>query len=385
MKKLMFALLFALCGAAAFAQNVLVLAPLQNDGKIAEGQIRSLTRLLENALQRTGKFDIIDRGATEDILREHGFQLSDLSDSRKTAEVSKVLNANYLVRPSVMPLAGDLFLESRIVDLNTAKILNSAEVRIKADLSDAYEKLGAFAAALTGTVGGGTARGGGSAQNAASHVERGKMFYARGDYDTALLEFTDALRLDKNDADACERRALIYTIKGDYDRAIADYSQAIRIDPDNASYYDSRGWVYYIKKDYDRAIADFSQAIRIDPNNDDAYYDHRGEAYREKKDYDRAIADFSQAIRIDPDYAYHYLDRGNIYREKKDYDRAIADYSQAIRIDPDDINCYIIRGNVYLEKKDYDRAITDYSQALRINPDNSAAKYWIEIARKRGR
>ncbi|MDR2661559.1 MAG: DUF1566 domain-containing protein [Treponema sp.] len=158
MKKLLFALIFALCGAAAFAQNVLVLAPLQNDGGIAEGQIRSLTRLLENALQRTGKFDIIDRGATEDILREHGFQLSDLSDSRKTAEVSKVLNANYLVRPSVMPLAGDLFLESRIVDLNTARILNSAEVRIKADLSDAYEKLGAFAAALTGSV-----RGGGAA------------------------------------------------------------------------------------------------------------------------------------------------------------------------------------------------------------------------------
>ena len=77
-------LLFAV-SVAAFAQNALVLAPLQNDGKIEDGQIRTLTRLLENALQRTRKFDIIDRGAVEDILKEHGFQLSDLSDTRKTA------------------------------------------------------------------------------------------------------------------------------------------------------------------------------------------------------------------------------------------------------------------------------------------------------------
>jgi formylglycine-generating enzyme required for sulfatase activity len=157
MKRLVFYLVFVICGGAAFGQDVLVLAPLQNDGEIEEGQIRSLTRLLENALQRTLKFDIIDRGAVEDILREHGFQLSDLADSRKTAELGDILGADFLVRPSVMPLAGDLFLESRIVDVNTARMLNSAEIRIRADLSGAYEKLGEFAAALTGSVGAGVA------------------------------------------------------------------------------------------------------------------------------------------------------------------------------------------------------------------------------------
>jgi hypothetical protein len=94
--------------AAAFGQNALVLAPLSNNG-----QIRSFSRFLENALQCTRKFGIIDRERVEDILREHGFQLSDLADSRKTAELGKLLNANFLVRPLVMPLAGGLFLESR--------------------------------------------------------------------------------------------------------------------------------------------------------------------------------------------------------------------------------------------------------------------------------
>jgi TolB-like protein len=155
MKRTIFALVFAVSAVLAFGQDVLVLAPLQNDGEIEDVQIKTLTRLLENALQRTQRFEIIDRGAVEDILKEHGFQLSDLADARKTVELGKLLNANYLVRPSVMPLAGDLFLESRIVDVNTARMLNSAEVRIKYDLSDAYEKLGDFAATLAGAAAGG--------------------------------------------------------------------------------------------------------------------------------------------------------------------------------------------------------------------------------------
>jgi hypothetical protein len=152
MKKLFFYLVFAICAIAAFGKNSLVLAPLLNDGGIEEGRIRMLTRLLENAIQRTRKFDIIDRGAVGDILKEHDFQLSDLSDDRKTVELGKILNANFLMRPSVMPLAGDLFLESRIVEVNTGRMINSAEVRIKADLSDAYEKLGELVSALTGTA-----------------------------------------------------------------------------------------------------------------------------------------------------------------------------------------------------------------------------------------
>jgi formylglycine-generating enzyme required for sulfatase activity len=147
-----FGLVFAICAAAAFGQNSLVLAPLLNEGGIEEVQIRTLTRLLENAIQRTGRFNIIDRGAVEDILREHGFQLSDLSDSWKTAELGRMLNANYLARPSVMPLAGVLYLEARIVEVNTARMPYSAEVRIKADLSDAYDKVIELASALAGTA-----------------------------------------------------------------------------------------------------------------------------------------------------------------------------------------------------------------------------------------
>jgi tetratricopeptide (TPR) repeat protein len=122
--------------------------------------------------------------------------------------------------------------------------------------------------------------------------------------------------------------------RGDYDRAIEEYTQAIRLDPNYAAAYNNRGWAYNGKGDYDRGIADCTQAIRLDPNMA-AAYNNRGRAYNGKGDYDRAIADYTQAIRIDPNMAAAYNNRGNVYHNnKKDYNRAIADYEAALWIDP---------------------------------------------------
>jgi len=88
-------------------------------------------------------------------------------------------------------------------------------------------------------------------------------------------------------------------ITGDYDKAIADYTQAIRINPNNYVTYDDRGTAYYYKKDYDKAIADYTQVIRISPNFAIAYM-RRGDAYLDKKDYSKAISDYESVIKINP-------------------------------------------------------------------------------------
>jgi len=124
-----------------------------------------------------------------------------------------------------------------------------------------------------------------------------------------------------------------YYSKKDYDRAIADYTQAIRLNPSNGVYYNNRGLAYQDKKDYDRAIADFTEAIRLDPRTAVIYL-NRGHAYRDKEDYDRAIADYTEAIRLDPN-AYSetlYTNRGFAYYMKSDYAQARSDINRALRI-----------------------------------------------------
>jgi tetratricopeptide (TPR) repeat protein len=56
--------------------------------------------------------------------------------------------------------------------------------------------------------------------------------------------------------------------KGDYDRAIADYSEAIRIDPNYAVAYSNRGNLFEAKGRREEAIADFRRALAISPNHE---------------------------------------------------------------------------------------------------------------------
>jgi tetratricopeptide (TPR) repeat protein len=126
-----------------------------------------------------------------------------------------------------------------------------------------------------------------------------------------------------------------YVGKGDFDRAIADFTEAIRLehDPTELSFFfGSRGSSYEEKGDHDRAIADYTEWIRLDPHNSAAVYS-RGDVYKKKGDYDRAIADYTEAIRIDPRRAASFVNRGSCYNLKGEYDRAIADLDEAIRRD----------------------------------------------------
>ena len=92
----------------------------------------------------------------------------------------------------------------------------------------------------------------------------------------------------------------MYSQNREYDKAIVEYTQALRLDPNYTLAYNDRSYIYgEIKKDYDRAIADYTQAIRLNPNFVAAYH-NRGSVYGHKRDYTRVIADFETALRLDP-------------------------------------------------------------------------------------
>ena len=64
---------------------------------------------------------------------------------------------------------------------------------------------------------------------------------------------------------AYHNRGKAWSEKGDYDKAIADYNEAIRLDPKFAIAYHNRGGAWGSKGDYDKAIADYNEVIRLDP------------------------------------------------------------------------------------------------------------------------
>ena len=201
---------------------------------------------------------------------------------------------------------------------------------------------------------------------------RGWAWQEKGEFELAIADYGECLRLDPNDARTYLIRGIAWDKKNDHDKAIADFNQAIRLDPNLPYAYNSRGTAWGIKKEYEKAIEDHNQAIRLDPNFVGAY-NSRGNAWFFKKDCEKAIEDYNQAIRLDPNFAGAYNNRGAAWSDKKDYDKAIADFNEAIRLDPNCAAAYDNRGLAWGNKKEYDEAIEDYNRAIQLEPNYANA------------
>ena len=181
--------------------------------------------------------------------------------------------------------------------------------------------------------------------NTEEYFERGDAYRLDGQYEKAIADFSHILALAESDdyddynddyvygagySQVLLRRGLTYAEKGDYDRAIEDYNEAIRIDPEDPLAYDNRGNAYAGTGDHDRAIEDYEKAISVteesqrkhllfadfNPNKALIHFD-RGCAYIGKGDFDKAIEDFDKAIDIsdesadlDPNKVFSILNAG---------------------------------------------------------------------------
>jgi tetratricopeptide (TPR) repeat protein len=380
-----------------------------------------------------GSLEVADRNNLDYVYKELGLQTSGEVDEESAQSVGKFLGARYVITGQLVDTGGRYRYRLNSVNVETAVHESSTRLDVRNDrrFRDLSATLQKSAPALRAASYGGSS----TPRTPGKFLDRGITFASRGDYDMAIADFTEAvnldpdmrtawmlrgralyasvsnvisvgenfsgvstlstigaavteekkavydraiadftqaIRLDPDNAEGYLERGIAYDSKGDYDRAIADYNQAIRLNPDYYTAYNNRGDAYGGKGDYDRAIADYNQVIRLNPDID-AAFNNRGLVYKNKGDYDMAIADYTQAIRINPYYAIGFNNRGLAYYDKGDFDMAIADFTQAIRLDPDNAQAYKNRGDAYIGKRDYDRAITDLNQAIRLDPDNAIA------------
>jgi tetratricopeptide (TPR) repeat protein len=138
----------------------------------------------------------------------------------------------------------------------------------------------------------------------------------------------------ENLATAFDNRGVAYKLKGQYDRALQDYEQAIRLNPSNANAYNNRGIIYRIKGEYGRAIADYDEAIWLKNGDFPAAYYNRALAYADKGEYEQSLSDFDVVMWFDPRNALALYARGLTLLKKGDTEAGKSEISAAKAIDP---------------------------------------------------
>lgn len=145
--------------------------------------------------------------------------------------------------------------------------------------------------------------------------------------------------------DACYNR-------GQYEQAITEYTEGIRLWPGIACSYHNRGVAYGALGDHDRAIADFAKALELEPADAQrrvclaaAHY-NRGLEREEAGQHDAAISDYTEAIALAPTLTQAYVNRGRAHSNLGDSHQARLDWERAIALDPNGHSGQIARQNL---------------------------------------
>ncbi|MEL7354200.1 MAG: DnaJ domain-containing protein [Cyanobacteria bacterium P01_A01_bin.116] len=116
-----------------------------------------------------------------------------------------------------------------------------------------------------------------------------------------------------------------------YRVAMGDYSQAIRLDDEFAEAYMRRAEVRYLLNDDSGVLNDCSRAIALNSTEAKTYY-YQGMARYRLGYVESAIAAFTDAITCDPQEASYFYRRGIAHQDLNELDNAAKDLRRAVHL-----------------------------------------------------
>jgi len=224
----------------------------------------------------------------------------------------------------------------------------------------------------------------------------------KGDLDSAIVNYSEVLRLSPFYIDAYYNRGWCFIELGKYQEAIRDFSKIIDLDKDYKNAHLSKGFARYNLGDYEKAIEDYLVELKLQPNNK-LCFNNIGVAKEKLNQFEEAMIYYDKALEIDPQYhtavenknalqnlldslvrhqqlannktdviekeavfvtAKDYFDLGYQAGEVGDYERAIQNYDKAISIDRNYRQAYENRGWVKYRLEKYLSALEDLNTAL---------------------
>lgn len=134
-------------------------------------------------------------------------------------------------------------------------------------------------------------------QNSVPHLLKGDVYTRLKKYDEAINELNITEELEPTFL-VYSAKGMVYAFQNNYDLAIKNFTQAIKVNPNSADVYNNRGIAYYCQGDCELALNDFEQAIKRNSTFTLAYLG-RGKAYQCLGKTDLAADDFKKAKEID--------------------------------------------------------------------------------------
>jgi tetratricopeptide (TPR) repeat protein len=194
---------------------------------------------------------------------------------------------------------------------------------------------------------------------------------AKRDYKTAADTVSEALKFGSDRAKCLAIRGRIYAENDQDNLARADYTDAIKIDNQDASTYSSEAFGLERLDDYEGAYIGIQKALKHGAK-DGRSYKIAGRVAQHLNLPHEAITYFLKAQELLPGESESLRDLAELHTTLKQYDNVIADATAAINIADvrgmQMVGVYRLRGQAYGRLGHYKEALADYDACIKISP-----------------
>ncbi len=165
--------------------------------------------------------------------------------------------------------------------------------------------------------------------------------------------------------------------RGDYASAILEYSEALQFDPQPGIYYSLAKNYYFLNK-LSLALQNINKAVELDEKNID-YLELQQDILITAKQYDNAIQTLNKIISFDSTRVFAYYQLARLYENNKPL-KAIEVYNRILKEIGSEWNVLIRIAELYERLGMLDKAALSIEEMLKIDPSNSSLqKFLIEF------
>jgi tetratricopeptide (TPR) repeat protein len=218
-----------------------------------------------------------------------------------------------------------------------------------------------------------------SPQSTLAHNSLGLEFLNRGQYEKAIAEFDQVLKIDQENQNAYINLGAAYATQEQYQEAAEALQKAIELVPERALPHFHLGIIFERLGDTEQAIVAYQNALDLDPYLVSAYY-NLGLAYHSLERWAEAIFVFERLLDIEPNSAEAHNSLGLVYLQLQLFPQAIYEFQEALQLDPQSAPALSNLGLAYLNNEQIDRAIPPLERAAEIAPDFAPARFNLGVA-----
>lgn len=203
-------------------------------------------------------------------------------------------------------------------------------------------------------------------------VEAARKLIPSGHFKQAIDELTLLISMDSKNAEVFFLRGTAYQGIEDFESAIKDYEDVIRINPNSPKAYYNLGMIFaYKARDPQKALNNFDTFLTLAPSHEKAFSVAKVMCSLEEETLDVDLSNFNlstkgqllEAVKRHPTSPVPYFLLGQMYEKEGQIDAAIRSYQEAIRLRPTCGLCHQSLGRLFAAKKQPEKAKAHLAKA----------------------